>query len=94
MTVRCYHPALVVLHWLLALLILGELVLGYWFLKPTPTSDPLKLDILQWHMAGGMFIASLMIVRLIVRIRTSHPPNLNLESRILRHVAKASHYGF
>lgn len=94
MTVRRYHTSLVVLHWLLALLILGELVLGYWFLKPTPNSDPLKVDVLEWHMAGGMLIASLMIVRLIIRIRTSHLPDLNSESRILQRIAKVSHYGF
>jgi cytochrome b561 len=34
-----YHPLLVILHWLLALLIISALSLGFFWLAPTPITD-------------------------------------------------------
>ncbi len=48
-----YQPVLVALHWLLALMIIGLLCLGFFVLADMPNTDPKKLDILVWHMAGG-----------------------------------------
>ena len=58
-----YQPVLVVLHWLVALMIIGLLCLGFFVLANMPNSDPKKLDILVWHMSGGMFVLVLMILR-------------------------------
>jgi cytochrome b561 len=57
-----YQPVLVAPHWLLALMIIGLLCLGFFVLANMPNSDPKKLDILVWHMAGGMFVLVLMIL--------------------------------
>jgi cytochrome b561 len=46
-----YQPVLVALHWLLALMIIGLLCLGFFVLANMPNTDPKKLDILVWHMA-------------------------------------------
>jgi cytochrome b561 len=64
-----YQPVLVALHWLLALMIVGLLCLGFFVLADMPNSDPKKLDILVWHMSGGMFVLVLMIPRVIIRLR-------------------------
>jgi cytochrome b561 len=69
-----YHPALVALHWLLAVLIALSLCAGFFGLAQTPNSDPNKLDVLRWHMASGAAILGLMLVRLLLRWRTTQPP--------------------
>lgn len=94
MTVERYHPLLVVLHWGLAVLIIAAVGVGYFELAPTPNSDPRKLDLLEWHMAGGMLIAGLMLVRLVVRWRTAHPAPATTGHALLDRVASACHYSF
>jgi cytochrome b561 len=71
-----YQPVLVALHWFLALMIIGLLCLGFFVLADMPNTDPKKLDILVWHMSGGMFVLVLMIVRLIIRIWSARPATL------------------
>lgn len=74
MTVDRYHPALVVLHWLLGVLIVLGLFMGTFSLERIPNADPAKLDSLRGHMINGAVIGCLMVVRLIIRARTRHPP--------------------
>lgn len=69
-----YHPALVVLHWLLALMLAGALIAGTAVLEPMPNSDPQKLVSFRMHMGLGLAILLLMLIRLAVRLRTPHPP--------------------
>jgi cytochrome b561 len=69
-----YHPALVALHWLLAILLAGALVAGATVLEPMPNSDPDKLMSFRMHMGLGVVILLLMLARLAVRLRTPHPP--------------------
>ena len=71
--VKRYHPALVVLHWLLALAIIGNLVAGKLILENMANSDPAKPEILRLHMASGLTILLLMVVRLVTRLRTAKP---------------------
>ena len=72
--VKRYHPMLVALHWLLALAILGNLVAGKFILEGMANSDPAKPEILRLHMASGLTILILMVVRLVTRVRTAKPP--------------------
>jgi cytochrome b561 len=89
-----YHPVLVTLHWLLAILIIGALGLGFFVLAPMSNSDPVKLDILMWHMAGGMLILALMLIRFVVRLATAKPPAATIGSPRLDRLAPLTHYGF
>jgi cytochrome b561 len=89
-----YHPLLVVLHWLLAVLIVGALGLGYFFLAPMLASDPRKIVVLEAHMAGGMVILALMIVRFFVRIRTARPPLATSGHPRLDRSARFAHVAF
>lgn len=68
-----YQAALVVLHWLIALMILGMLGLGFLVLGGMPNADPRKLNILVLHASIGMAVLVLMIARLIVRLCTARP---------------------
>lgn len=88
---RRYHPLLVALHWLLAALILLALLAGGVILDGTPNSDPAKIGSLQAHMALGMLILALMLVRLAVRLTTRHPAPANTGPLAL--VAALTHWG-
>jgi cytochrome b561 len=81
-----YHVVLVALHWLLAVLILLALAVGFFGLAPMPNTDPGKIAVLRWHMAGGMLILALMVVRLLVRLVTARPAPAN-------RLAPIVHYG-
>ncbi len=69
-----YHPVLVVLHWLLAVLLLMALAYGTFSLKQIPNASPEKVEALRGHMAFGMLILALTLVRLVVRLVSAHPP--------------------
>ena len=86
-----YQPVLVALHWLLALVIIGLLCLGFFVLANMPNTDPNKLDILVWHMAGGMFVLVLMIPRLIIRIWSARPAAATTGSPRLDRLASIAH---
>ena len=88
-----YQPVLVALHWLLALMIIGLLCLGFFVLANMPNTDPKKLDILVWHMAGGMFVLVLMILRFIIRIWSARPATATTGSPLLDRLASIAHYG-
>jgi cytochrome b561 len=89
-----YHPLLVTLHWVLAVLIIAELTLGFVGLAATPNSDSRKIGILRVQMMGGVLILSLMIFRFIVRTRTSRPADATTGYPLLDRIAPISHYGF
>jgi len=89
-----YHPLLVTLHWLLAILIVGALTLGYFVIVPMPNSDPRKIGLLMLHMAGGMLILVLMAIRFIIRKSTSKPREATTGYPNLDRIAPVTHYGF
>jgi cytochrome b561 len=74
MKINRYHPALVVLHWLSAALVLVALGMGSQLLSELPNSSPEKPEALMGHMIAGGVILLLTLVRLVVRLKTAHPP--------------------
>jgi cytochrome b561 len=89
-----YHPLLVSLHWLLAVLIIAMLCIGLVVLAPMPNTDPRKIGILLVHMSVGMAILALMVARLVVRMRTSRPADATTGNPLLDRLARITHYGF
>ena len=89
-----YQPVHVVLHWLLALMIIGLLCLGFFVLANMPNADPNKLEILVWHMSGGMFVLVLMILRLAIRRWSARPATAVTGSALLDRLASIAHTGF
>jgi cytochrome b561 len=85
---------LVALHWLLAFLIIAALALGALVMVKIPNSSPMKLEALRSHMSGGVAILALMLIRFVVRTRTSRPPAAPTGNPILDRVAWASHRMF
>jgi cytochrome b561 len=86
-----YHPALVALHWALALLIIAALALGALVMAKMSNNDPMKVEALRSHMAGGVLILLLMVIRLVVRAVTRHPASASTGAPSLDRLAWASH---
>jgi len=89
-----YHPLLVALHWLLAVLIVAMLCVGFLLLAPMPNIDPQKIGILLIHMSAGMLIVGLMAVRFIVRLWTVRPAAATTGHALLDRIAPLAHDGF
>lgn len=71
-----YHLTLRVLHWVSAVLLFIGLVMGTFVLDKMPNSSPEKIDALRGHMIFGTLILIVTVVRLIVRLKSSHPKPL------------------
>lgn len=90
---RRYHPALVSLHWLLALSVALALAMGTLVLKEIPNDSIDKIGALRGHMILGIAIGALMLVRLVVRRRTSHPPAASTGHVLLDQLRSLAHTG-
>jgi cytochrome b561 len=86
-----YHPILVALHWILAVLLTIALAGGALVLVKIPNTDPVKVDALRSHLIGSSVLVVLMLVRLLVRLRTDHPAPPSTGSSALDGVAWVSH---
>lgn len=86
-----YHPLLVFMHWLLAVLLIVALGGGSLVLVKIPNTDPMKIQALRQHMAGGILLLVLMLTRLVVRLRTAHPAPASAGRPILDRLAWLSH---
>ncbi|MEM9551364.1 MAG: cytochrome b/b6 domain-containing protein [Pseudomonadota bacterium] len=86
-----YHPVLVTLHWIIAAMVVGSLLIGGTSLTDMPNSDPDKIAALRTHMAVGVAIFVLMVLRLVVRLRTSHPDEADIGVALLNRLARPLH---
>lgn len=73
-----YPIAMRVIHWFTALMFFPMLAGGWFWLRTMPSGDPVKLDALMYHMAIGVFVVTLTLIRLVVRLRVAHPETKGL----------------
>ncbi len=71
-TPTAYHPVMQLLHWVMALMIIGMLALGIYMdgLALSPT----KLELYGLHKSIGVTVLGLAVVRFICRFIFPHPP--------------------
>ena len=86
-----YHPALVVLHWVLAFMIVADLYFGAARLAVIPNNAPLKLTGLRVHMTEGLVILFLMVVRLLIRGQSRRPAAARAGLDFFDQLARISH---
>ena len=86
-----YHPLLVSLHWLLAVLILFSLFAGSNILADMPNDNPEKIAILKVHIISGLVILVLMLLRLFVRIKMDTPEAIDTGDVFINKTGKYSH---
>jgi len=89
-----YHPLLVTLHWVMALMVLISLVAGGLILENMADDNPDKILALTGHMSAGMVIGALLILRLVTRLRTRTPPRATTGNASLDRIAYWTHRGF
>jgi cytochrome b561 len=90
-TPKRYHPALVAIHWLMAVLVFLMLAIGNLHLVWLP-NDEAKLPQLALHIGTGIFLGLLVIVRFIVRIKTRHPAPATAGNPILDFIGRLTHW--
>jgi cytochrome b561 len=86
-----YHPALVSLHWLLAILIVVALLMGSNILSQIPNDNPEKLFALKMHMITGFIILILMIIRVFIRKFTQKPAAADTGNPLLNKTGSIAH---
>jgi cytochrome b561 len=78
------------LHWLIAVLLLGLLGLGF-YMHDLPLS-PEKLKLYSWHKWAGVTVFLLVIVRLAWRVTHRPPPLPSGMPRVQQWAAHAGHF--
>ncbi len=69
-----YDNVAKMLHWLIALAIIGMLVLGWLMTSDTIANGPSKFAMFQWHKSVGITILALSLLRLLWRFANPPPP--------------------
>ena len=95
-TPKRYHPVLVTLHWLVALLVFTDFYIGYFYIRPiimlgkggVPGTDL----ILKIHMAAGVAILVFLVIRFIIRLTTRKPAPADAGFKALNILARVVHY--
>jgi len=85
-----YHPLLVGLHWVSALLIVFMLLVGTFVLAEMPNNDAKVLS-LGLHMVTGLLILVLTTVRFIVRLVKARPAPATTGNKFLDLVGRITH---
>ncbi len=86
-----YHSIAVSLHWLIALLIAGLIVLAK-IAHDLPDDDPLRFELIQWHKSFGIALLLLVACRILWRLMHRPPPLPGNTKRLERFAASAAHF--
>ena len=86
-----YSRTAVLLHWLVALLLLGQFAFG-WYLQGITRGVPARGYFVNLHKSTGLLIGLLILVRLGWRLTHTPPPLPDSLPRWQRHAATTSHY--
>lgn len=88
-----YGRLAIFLHWVLAALVVYQLVLGLWMIDLPKTPVGLRAGWFNWHKSVGLVIGLLMLLRWVWRL--SHPvqnDGIHLSSWQLK-VSRLNHFG-
>lgn len=86
-----YHPLLVSIHWLSAILILFMLLAGILVLKNMPNNAS-KIPFLAVHMVTGLLILVLTVARFFVRLATPKPAPASIGNTFLDRIGVLTHW--
>ncbi len=85
-----YGAVAMTLHWLIAAMIIGMLVLGK-YMADLPGNDPNRFDLIQLHKSIGITILTLSVLRVLWRLVNKVPPLPAQMPAWERFAAHASH---
>lgn len=84
-----YNTVAKILHWLMAVMILSLLAVGF-YMSDLPREDELRPTLYLLHKAFGMTVLFLVVIRLAWRL-FNKPPSLNRYSGAVKLAASISH---
>ncbi|WCR58934.1 MAG: Cytochrome b561 [Wolbachia endosymbiont of Ctenocephalides felis wCfeF] len=87
-----YSLGLRIIHWLMAVFIIGMLCSGF-YMKSLPASNEFKFSIYAIHKACGVTVFGLAVIRIFFRAFTCIPPLPANFSRLIINASKAVHFG-
>jgi cytochrome b561 len=88
---RRYNAAAVTLHWLIALLIVIQLCLGWYMNEVLPDHTPAQAQIEHLHISLGLTILLLVLARIAIRFAWRPPPLPADLPRLDRTLARLTH---
>lgn len=68
-----YNRTAITLHWLVAVLLLGQFLFG-WYLGDVPRNTPERGILINLHKSTGILIGLLILLRIIWRLTHAAPP--------------------
>ena len=86
-----YVPAMRLIHWLTAILVLVMFVLGGWIVYFDPGDGPLKDELYNLHESIGIIIWVLVLLRIVVRLTTGAPKLPPQTPGVIRVLASLNH---
>lgn len=91
-TPSSYNKVAIWLHWIMAVLIIGQIIGGKVMLAMNPA--PFKWELFQLHKSFGFVILALSLMRLLWRLTHKAPPLPDGMKPFEKIGAKLSHWGF
>lgn len=89
--IKRYSTTLVILHWTLAIFILGAIFMGAFVLDEMASDHPQKILFLKLHIIVGIGILLFTLLRLYVRYRTPQPAPVSSDNKLMDKTAKGIH---
>ena len=95
-----YSLAQIALHWIIAVLIIGQVVLhegmeaAYRAARGGAPATESELLLSDLHVAGGIAVFLLALLRVALRLKRGAPPPPETEHPALRFAARAVHFAF
>lgn len=89
-----YGSVAMALHWIIALLIIGNVCSGFVFNEILGDNDPLRFTLVQLHKPIGLTVLVLSLVRLAWRLVNKVPELPAGMGPVMRILAHGSHYLF
>lgn len=86
-----YNRTAISLHWLIALLLVGQFAFG-WYLGGIPRGIPARGYFVNLHKSTGLLIGLLILVRIGWRLTYGPPPLPSSVPRWQQQIATATHY--
>lgn len=87
-----YHLVMRINHWLMALLIISQIALG-WYMVPYDENNPNADTFYYYHKSFGVLLFMLIVWRLFCRSILSHPPLPSTMPKVEKVSAKFVHWG-
>ncbi|GAA4723479.1 cytochrome b [Sphingomonas lutea] len=89
-----YKTIVVWIHWITALVVVTQVILGFGFHRFAEQGSPERMELFAWHKTIGALILVLALVRLAVRLMNPPPPYPENFPRWERFVAVWNHRMF